>query len=441
MRKIRSLFTLFALFFHSFCASQESDVDLFSKLVRDHKINLENAASLDAIIEMAAGRKVALLGEASHGTSEFYAWRDSISRRLIAEQGYSFILVEGDWASCFSLNRYVKGFSDYHAATDVVRQFGRWPPWMWRNEEVVALAEWLKDYNTNLPPDKRVGFYGMDVYDEWNSYDEVLVFLANYDPELHKEISEFYYCMKMFGRDSWQYAKAISRGYNACAPLLRQAFEQLDEQLATDEELHPYDVFYVMQNARVFKNAEKFYRKAVSDRAGSWNSRVQHMFTTLITLLEFHGEDAKGIVWAHNTHVGDARYTDMSIQGQVNSGQLAREHFRPENVLLVGFGTYTGNLLAGRQWGQEILELTKPEAAQGSLEERLYSASPGNFILVMNNDLRAHPFIGAQIGHRAAGVVYNPEMEHLGNYVPSIPGHRYDVFIFIEKTRALKFVR
>lgn len=441
MRKIGIFLILSFLLIHCFCASQASDEQLFKNLVRDHKINLENSASLDTIIAMAANRKVVLLGEASHGTSEFYAWRDSISRRLISEHGYSFILVEGDWASLFSLNRYVKGFSDYASANEVVRQFDRWPPWMWRNEEVVELAEWLREHNKNLEPGKRVGFYGMDVYDEWNSYDEILTFLETYDTELRNEISEFYYCMKMFGRDSWQYAGAISRGYNACAPLLRQAFEHLDEQLAADEQLHPYDMLYVMQNARVFKNAEKFYRKAVTDRAGSWNSRVQHMFTTLLTLLEFHGEDAKGIVWAHNTHIGDARYTDMSLQGQVNSGQLAREHFGPENVLLVGFGTYTGNLLAGRQWGEEMLELTKPEAAQGSLEERLYSASPGNFILVMNDDLRAHPFLGAEIGHRAAGVVYNPEMEHRGNYVPSIPGHRYDVFIFLERTRALRYVR
>lgn len=423
------------------CSGNGTDEDTFRTLVNKHRITLENSGDLDPVIQLGSEKRVVLLGEASHGTSEFYAWRDSISRRLIAEHGFNFILVEGDWASLFTLNRYVKGFSDYESAREVVRQFDRWPPWMWRNEEIVVLAEWLREFNKTREPADKVGFYGMDVYDEWNSYDEVLAFLSEYDTELQKDISEFYYCMKMFGRDSWQYAGAISRGYNACAPLLRQAFEHLEEQLAADEELLPYDVLYVMQNARVFKNAEKFFRKAVTDRAGSWNSRVHHMFTTLLTLLDFHGEDSKAIIWAHNTHIGDARYTDMHQQGQVNSGQLAREHFGEDHVMLIGFGTHTGELLAGREWGDAMMELTKPEAIEGSLEQKLQMTGSGDFLLIMNPELRAHPYLGEMIGHRAAGVVYNPEREHMGNYVPSIAGNRYDVFIFIEQTTALRFVR
>ena len=439
MNKIGLMFSFWFVMVSIVFAKAGNDLE-FNKLVQKHKITLENAGNLDTIVHIAANRKLVLLGEASHGTSEFYAWRDSISRRLISEQDYRFILVEGDWASLFLLNRYVKGFSDYPSARETVKLFDRWPTWMWRNEEVAAMAEWLREYNKDVEPHKRVGFYGMDVYDEWNSYDEVLAFLSEYDEGLHDDISEFYYCMKMFGRDSWQYAGAISRGYQACAPLLRQAFEHLEEQLAADEELLPYDMLYVMQNARVFKNAEKYFRKAVTDRSASWNSRVEHMFTTLLTLLDFHGEDAKGIVWAHNTHIGDARYTDMQQQGQVNIGQLARERFGPENVLLLGFGTYTGKVTAGRQWGQAMQVLTMPEAMPGSFEQRLHSASKGDFILVMNHELRAHPYIGGEIGHRAAGVVYNPEHEHMGNYVPTIPGLRYDVFIFIEQTNALRFV-
>ena len=440
MKIAACLVTLIMFTGNILCAGGGSGEKDFQRLIRKHHHPLENAKSLDPLIHLASDKKVVLLGEATHGTSEFYAWRDSISRRLISEHGFSFILVEGDWASLFMLNRYVKGFSPHSSAKEVVKQFDRWPPWMWRNEEVAALAEWLREYNSGLEPDKRVGFYGMDVYDEWNSYDEVMAFLADYDTALHSDISGFYYCMKMFGRDGWQYAGAISRGYHACAPKLRQAFEHLEEKLAADEELMPYDVLYVMQNARVFKNAEKFFRKAVTDRSASWNSRVQHMFATLQNLLGFHGPDAKAIVWAHNTHIGDARFTDMHLQAQVNSGQLAREHFGAENVLLTGFGTYTGQTLAGRQWGQAMLELTLPPAVSGSFEARLHHSMPGDFFLVMNPQLRQHPYIGEQSGHRAAGVVYNPEHEHMGNYVPSIPGSRYDVFIFFEKTSALRFV-
>jgi erythromycin esterase len=187
--------------------------------------------SLDVIIKKASETKVVFLGEATHGTSEFYAWRDSISRRLISEQGYNFILVEGDWASLFLLNRYVKGVSDFSSAKEVVRQFNRWPSWMWRNEEVVALAEWLKDFNQHRPPGEMVGFYGMDVYDEWSSYDEVMAFLEEYDADLANNIRDFYDCMKIFGRDSWQYAGAVSKGYNACAPYLKTAFDLLEGKL------------------------------------------------------------------------------------------------------------------------------------------------------------------------------------------------------------------
>ncbi len=440
MRKIHILIVLLFLLSNTTCSLAGQDDDTFGALVNQHKISLENAHSLDTIVAMAAGRRVVLLGEASHGTSEFYAWRDSISRRLIAGEGFRFVLVEGDWASLFQLNRYVKGKSSLGSAKEVVQQFDRWPTWMWRNKEVVALAEWMRDYNRNRPAHLMAGFYGMDVYDEWNSYDEIMAFLAEYDPDLHRTINDYYNCMAVFDRDSWQYAGATARGYESCAPKLRQAFNHLEHTLSADEEMHPYDVLFVLQNARVLKNAERFYRKAVSDRAKSWNSRVEHMFHTLLSLLNFHGEEAKAIVWAHNTHIGDARQTDMSLQNQVNSGQLAREYFGEDTVLLVGFGTYTGTVTAGRQWGANMLTLPLPDAMEGSIEQKLHSAAPGDFLLVMNPELRQHAYFSSPIGHRAAGVVYNPEHEQPGNYVPSIVGRRYDVFIFIEKTNHLRFV-
>lgn len=420
--------------------SRGGDERSFKKMIDTHKIPLVSQESLDPIIKKASEVKVVLLGEATHGTSEFYSWRDSISRRLISEQGFNFILVEGDWASLFLLNRYVKGVSDFSSAKEVVRQFNRWPSWMWRNEEVVALAEWLKDFNQHRPPGEKVGFYGMDVYDEWSSYDEVMAFLEEYDAGLANNIRDFYDCMKIFGRDSWQYAGAVSKGYNACAPHLKTAFDLLEGNLDADDLMSDYDKMYVVQNARVFKNAEKFFRKAVNDQNASWNSRVTHMFITLQTMLDFYGQNAKAIVWAHNTHIGDAQATDMALSGQVNIGQLTREHFTPENVFLVGFGTSEGQVTAGRQWGKDMLQLTLPKAMPGSFEDRLHNASSGDFLLIMNPQLRKHPFIGSKIGHRAVGVVYNPERERFGNYVPSIPGERYDAFIFIEKTRPLIFV-
>jgi erythromycin esterase len=424
----------------SLCGSRGDDDRSFKTLITSNMVHLKSQESLDPLIEKASGKKVVFLGEATHGTSEFYSWRDSISRRLISEEGFNFILVEGDWASLFLLNRYVKGLSDFSSAKEVVRQFNRWPSWMWRNEEVVELSEWLRNFNKNRQLHEMVGFYGMDVYDEWSSYDEVITFLEEYDSSLAGNIREYYHCMKIFGRDSWQYAGAVSRGYNECAPFLKTAFDLLEGTLQSDDNINDYDKLYVVQNARVFKNAEKFYRKAVSDQGESWNSRVTHMFVTLQTMLDYHGQDAKGIVWAHNTHIGDARATDMALQQQVNIGQLAREHFKPENVLLVGFGTYEGKVTAGRQWGHERLQLPLPEAIPGSFERKLKRASNGDYLFIIDQKLKQHPYISERIGHRAVGVVYNPERERLGNYVPTIPGERYDVFIFIEKTRPLRFV-
>jgi erythromycin esterase len=412
----------------------------FSMLIQKNGHDLKTSANLSPLVAAAGGKKVVLLGEASHGTSEFYAWRDSISRRLIVEKDFRFIVVEGDWASIFQLNRYVKGFSEHSSAVEVVRQFNRWPLWMWRNEEVVALAEWMKAYNSTLPADRKVGFYGMDVYDEWNSYDELLTFTRTYDSTLYASIAELYRCMSHFEGDSWQYAGAVARGYSSCAHFLQQAYNLVEETLAADDSLSSYDALFHLQNARVFKNAEKFFRKAVSDRGASWNSRVFHMFATLNTLLDFYGPDAKAIVWAHNTHIGDARYTDMVHQGQVNSGQLCRENFGEENVLLVGFGSFSGRVTAGRQWGAAMLELRLPNARSGSLEYHLHQARSGNFLMMFDEKLRSHPFLGEPIGHRAVGVVYNPEQEHLGNYVPSIPALRYDAFLFFENTRPLRFV-
>jgi erythromycin esterase len=440
MKKTGFLLTLLFIVTVKLCFGRGDSERSFKKLITDSKTELKNSGSLDPIIKMSSDRKVVLLGEATHGTREFYSWRDSISRRLISEQGFNFILVEGDWASIFLLNRYVKGVSDFSSAKQVVRQFNRWPTWMWRNEEVAALAEWLRDFNKDRPAGEKIGFYGMDVYDEWSSFDEVMSFLDEYDADLASNISDFYHCMKAFERDSWQYARAVAIGYNTCAPYLKTAFDLLEGSMKIDDQMSDYDKLYLIQNARVFKNAEKFYRKAVNDQGASWNSRVMHMFITLQTMLDFYGPEAKAIVWAHNTHIGDARATDMALQGQINIGQLAREHLSAENVLLLGFGTYKGRVMAGRQWGHEMEVCTLPEAMPGSFEEVLYNATDRDFLMMMNPKLLKHPFMNNTIGHRAVGVVYNPEFERYGNYVPTIPGERYDAFIFIGTTGPITFV-
>jgi len=404
---------------------------------------LTSFSDLDAIIEAAGDRKLALLGEASHGTHEYYAWRDSISRRLITEKGFSFIAVEGDWASLYELNRYVKNMPGAAAsAKDVLLGLDRWPLWMWGNHEVVELAEWLREHNEGLPFEEKVGFYGMDVYDEWRSKSALLNMLEELNPALHKQVHALYACFRPFGGDSWAYARSVQRGMQSCESEFSQAVQLIQETYPDNETINDYEKFYLLQNALVVKHAEKFYRKAVASQdASSWNSRVNYMNLTVNRLLELYGPDSKGIVWAHNTHVGDARFTEMRQFGQVNIGQLAREQHGPENVFIVGFSTYRGNVLAGSGWASEMQNMRVPRARSNSIEYKFNKSGLEQFVLVFTDEDRRNEAFVEPFGNRAIGVVYNPALDHQQNYVLSIVPLRYDAMIFFRETRALSPLR
>jgi erythromycin esterase len=399
---------------------------------------MEKSSDLDEIINACEGSKLVLLGEASHGTHEYYAWRDSISRRLISEHGFNFIAVEGDWASIYELNRYVKNLPGAaSSAKEVLEKLDRWPQWMWGNKEVEALAERLRGYNDNLPYSKKVGFYGMDVYDEWRSKEVLLSYVERKAPHLLEQIMLNYSCIGPFKPDSWLYARAAALGETNCIEELKNVVDLLAmerEKIEVDD----YDYFYAMQNALVVKHAEKFYRKAVSSRdASSWNSRVRYMHLTVSRLLYLYGENSKGIVWAHNTHIGDARFTEMSNWKQENIGHLFRVELGPENVFLIGFGTYEGTVKAGSQWGSRMQTMKIPKAAAGSFEEILSKVSQNRFFLIFNDEDRRNEDFVAPRGNRAVGVVYNPRNDHHQNYVLTILPLRYDVFLFFKETKAL----
>ena len=353
-----------------FAASGKNDLEAY---IASRAIELTNAADLDRLIETAGDRRLALLGEASHGTHEYYVWRDSISRRLIAGKGYNFIAVEGDWASVYELNRYVKDMpGSALSAREVLEGVSRWPLWMWGNEEVEGLAEWLRAYNDRLPDEQKVGLYGMDVYDEWRSKDVVLYTLRHQYPELYTRASNYLDCFSDYNGDSWAYAQAVARGARDCTAWTQALVDLIRENKAELEELGEYGYFYLKQNALVIKHAEQFYRKSVTRQdAASWNSRVQYMHLTVSRLLDLYGPDSKGIVWAHNTHIGDARFTEMHNRGQENIGQLSRQDHGEYNVLLVGFGTHEGRVKAGASWGAPMQNMRVPNARRGSLENLL----------------------------------------------------------------------
>jgi erythromycin esterase len=409
----------------------------------NNSIELLNSLSLDLLIENVGDRKLVLLGESTHGTAEFYHWRAEISKRLIKEKGFSFIVVEGDWASIYKLNLYVKGLSnEFRTAREVLVSFNRWPEWMWANTVIEGLAEWLKEYNTSLSQEQKVGFYGMDVYGQWEAMDEVLRITQELMPEEFPKILEEYNCYTAYNFDEWQYARAVQRGYPSCFEGLNWVVEIIREHL--ESSANPIDrklLIHAKQSAMVVKNSEDYYRLAVRDNITSWNSRVMHMHKTVGRLLEIHGSSSKGIVWAHNTHIGDARATSMRQEGMLNIGQLSRELHSETNVTLIGFTTYKGRVNAGARWGALMSRMHIPEAQKGSAESILKKCDKDAFYTIFDDEIRQSEELLKPIGHRAIGVVFNPATERMHNYVPTILPLRYDAIVFIKKTTALEPVK
>jgi erythromycin esterase-like protein len=408
--------------------------DLISKV----STPLNDSSDLDPLMKHIGDAKYVLLGEASHGTHEYYNWRAKISKRLIAEKGFSFIAVEGDWPDCYRINRYVKSYmGSGEKAIDVLHEFNRWPTWMWANWEVLAFTEWLKKNNENLPLNKRIGFYGLDVYSLHESMDQIVAYLKKNDPKTLQTAMKAMHCFEPFHSDEGQsYARASKIATELCESDVHNLLKEIRGRIAhynSDYE----NVFSTEQNAIIAVHAEKYYRALIRGGAEPWNIRDRHMVSTLNRLMDFHGSNAKVIVWAHNTHVGDARATDMAKDGLVNVSQLLKQQYESDGVVSVGFGSYQGTVIAGREWSGVMRKIMVPPAQDGSWEHILHNSDLLKNKLVMLNELKAEGRMAIQIGHRAIGVVYNPEYEKYGNYVPSVMPNRYDAFIFIDESTAI----
>jgi erythromycin esterase len=414
-----------------------------------HKLENFDKKDLDVLLERISDARYVLLGEASHGTSEFYRWRAEITKRLVTEKGFSFIAVEGDWPDCYKVNRYAKGMENSgSSAYEVLHAFSRWPTWMWANREIVDLIEWLRSHNKEGDnQDKKVGFYGLDVYSLWESLDVVMQYLRKNYPDAMKSAIEAYRCFEPYSRDVEEYARATAFIPESCedevADMLieirRKAGDEDDKEFKKEDGREAY--FNTEQNAVIAKNAELYYRTMIHGGAASWNVRDHHMMNTLERLMKFHGSDAKSIVWAHNTHIGDARATDMARTKMVNLGQLAREQAGHQSVVLVGFGTYKGSVIASKTWGEPMERMIVPPAVNGSWDSFLHhSNNVGQSKLLTFSHIdkikTGSSFFESK-GQRAIGVVYNPSYERYGNYVETILPIRYDAFLFIDETHAL----
>jgi len=376
-----------------------------------------------------------LLGEASHGTHEYHTWRAAITRRLVEEHGFNFVAVEGDWPDCYAVNRFVKGRPGApDDAGEALAVFRRWPTWMWANEEIEDFAARLRARNDGRPEAGKVGFYGLDVYSLWDSLYEVMGYLRKHAPDALAEARRALRCFEPFGEDAQEYARATVLVPHSCRDEVVGLLRKVRSLPAADGDGRD-GRFVAEQNALVAKNAEAYYRAMVRGDGESWNVRDRHMAETLDRLLAHHGPGAKAVVWAHNTHVGDARHTDMADDGMVNLGQLAREAYGRDRVALVGFGSHRGSVIAGEYWGAPWEEMAVPPGREGSWEHVLHEACGGDRLLLFD---RTGGELAAWRGHRAIGVVYRPGREHYGNYVPTVLPQRYDAFLYLDETTAVR---
>jgi erythromycin esterase-like protein len=400
----------------------------------------------DPLLEMVGGARFVLLGEASHGTHEFYRARAEVTRRLIEEKGFTAVAVEADWPDAYRVNRFVRAVGGDADAAESLGDFGRFPQWMWRNRDVLDFVGWLRRHNDGLGEyAQKVGFYGLDLYSLFTSIEAVLGYLDKVDPEAARRARLRYACFEHYGEDSQAYGYAAGLDLSkscedgAVAQLVelqRRAAElaSRDGRVAADE------YFFAEQNARLVRNAEEYYRQMFRGRGSSWNLRDRHMAETLDALaahLAGQGEAAKVVVWAHNSHLGDARATEMGERGEWNVGQLARERYGREAVL-VGFTTYTGAVTAASDWGGEAERKRVRPALARSYERLFHEAGVGRFLLVLRENEKLAASLATPRLERAIGVIYRPETERLSHYFHARLAAQFDAVLHFDETRAVE---
>lgn len=413
--------------------------------LRDHLRPLPAEASADdALLQQLGRAKLALLGEASHGTHEFYAERAALTRRLVLEHGFNAIVVEADWPDAWRVNRYIRGASDDSDAEAALSGFERFPTWMWRNTVVRDFVEWLREHNRSLPPSRQVGFYGMDLYSLYRSMGAVLDYLDTADPEAAQRARSRYACFDHFGEDSQAYGYAASFGMQASCEdevirQLREMNRRAADLLAGSREERA-DLFYAQQNARLVRNAEEYYRTMFHGRVSSWNLRDSHMVETL-QALEKHfdglGTPARMVVWAHNSHLGDAGATEMGDHGEWNVGQLARDRWGAD-AMLVGFSTHHGTVTAASEWDGVAERKRVRPGLEGSYEDLFHRAGEERFWLPLRGNAPLAEALRERRLQRAIGVIYLPQSERLSHYFHTRLPAQFDAMIHIDATRALQ---
>ena len=398
----------------------------------------------DPLLRSIGDARFVLIGEASHGTHEFYRERAEITKRLIAEYGFSAVAVEADFPDAYRINSYVRAVGNDQSAIESLGGFRRFPAWMWRNADVLDFVGWLRAYNDDLSQkEPKVGFYGLDLYSLHSSIEAVLSYLQKIDPEGAARARERYSCFGHFGEDTQSYGYAAAFGIaescedeavNQLTEMNRRATElaNRDGRVAADE------FFMAEQNARLVKNAEQYYRTMYRSDISSWNLRDRHMVETLVSLdqhISNDGKPAKIVVWEHNSHLGDARATEMSLRGEWNVGQLVRERYNRE-AYLIGFTTYNGTVTAARNWGDDAERRRVRNALDGSVESLFHRINYDRFYLTFGDNAHLQTKLRAPMLERAIGVIYRPETERQSHYFQTRLSDQFDAVIHIDETRA-----
>lgn len=399
---------------------------------------------LDPLLDMVGDRQFVLLGESTHGTHEFYRTRADITRRLIDEKGFNGVAVEADWPDAYQVNVFAKGLSESAESIDSLREFTRFPTWMWRNADVLDFIGWLREYNQRHAR-ADVGFYGLDLYSLYASAQAVIQYLESVDPEAAERARQRYSCFEDYAEDIQSYGYAASFGVSQTCEdeAVRQLIdlrERAGAYLSRDGQVAEDAYFYAEQNARLVQNAEEYYRSMFRGRDQSWNLRDRHMTQTLGLLAEHlekqHGA-ARLVVWAHNSHLGDARATEMSRRGEWNIGQLVREQHGPR-ALLVGFMTHHGTVTAASNWDGPAQRKTVRPGLPDSYEALMNEADPDNFFL----NLRDTPDLAEPLSRerleRAIGVIYRPETERMSHYFFANLPAQFDALLHFNETRAVE---
>jgi erythromycin esterase-like protein/predicted phosphoribosyltransferase len=415
--------------------------------IRDRAVRLRGEPSdFDLLLDGIGDARIVLLGEATHGTHEFYRMRALITRRLIEERGFAAVAVEADWPDAYRVNKYVRAQGPDAEAVEALQDFTRFPTWMWRNADVLDFVGWLRTHNDAKREANRAGFYGLDLYSLHASMNAVLLYLRKVDPVAADRARARYACFDRFGRQPQDYAYATAYGLSASCEqeVVNQLVElhrRRGDYAGRNGRVAPDDYFYAAQNARLVKSAEEYYRTMMRGHVASWNLRDRHMVETLSELqifLEQNRPGAKLVVWAHNSHLGDARATEMSEHGELNVGQLVRERVGLHDAVLVGFTTSTGTVTAASEWDAppDRKRLRPPIA--GSYERMFHQTRIPKFLLPIRTDPRLAGALSGRHLERAVGVLYLPATERASHYFRATLAQQFDYVFHIDETRAVE---